>query len=254
MKPPERKSHRAGRGFTLVELLVAVAIVLVLAALVAVVSMRAKQKAGAVVALNGLRQCGTAVFGSAAENGGSVTLFSGGNGHKEQRLISLVATTFGVDYRMNDAVYQMTQSVVYSPAVIPTFVDGYSSWHTYGVNIDDNKELGVVWKKEWEEDDRGTKGWVRRINPGTVGRAGSYPLIADSSNQKGVPRLRFGNDNEWKFAMRYGGKGPAIFLDGSARMVGESDLARHGIERAYLFENGPTSSPTLVTAAEGNES
>lgn len=239
------------RAFTLIELLVVVAILLVLGSLVFVLAKGAMEKTQAVKAMSRLRQCGTTIFSTAGDHNGMVSMFNGGNGHREQRLISLVASDMGMDIYANKEIYAAARNMVYTPAWDP---GQYDNWATWGVNLDDNTELGIKWNKEWKEDENGTKGWIRQINPGVAVRSSDYPLLADSSNGNGKPRLRFGNGNEYKFAMRYGGKGPAIFLDGSSRLVGKSDLARHGIEKAYLFENGPKGKPTLITVKPEDQS
>lgn len=79
-------------------------------------------------------------------------------------------------------------------------------------------------------------------------RTDRYPLLADSSNSSGAPRARFNNDGQYKFGMRYAGKGPIFFLDASTRLVGKDDMGRYGITQAFLFDKGAKSNPTLVSA------
>lgn len=232
-------------GFTIVELLVVIAIIMVLGALIFGLAKGAMEKAHAVNALSRIRQCGVFLFSSSADNNGTLSVFTGGNGHKEQRLISIAATAMDLGVNDNSAVYQATHNMVYTPSRDP---GKYDSWGTWGVNLDNNEEFGMRWKKEWAADESGTRGWIRQINPGMVDRPSNYPVLGDSSNDKGKPRLRFGNENSYRFAMRYGGKGPAIFLDGSSRMIGPVDLDRYGIESAYLFEDGQNGAPSLVRA------
>lgn len=235
------------RGFTLVELLVVIAIVMALAAITFSVAKKVMEKAKLVTLVNGLKQCGAAVLADSMDTG-QIYIFRGGNGAGDRALAAMVASQLGSDvndFENREAVFDSIKGVVYTPAMVP---DKYSVWTTYGVNVDSNEEMGVVTNTVKVENDDGSTARIQAIRPGLAHGAGSYPLIADSSNASGQPRLRFGNDDDYKFALRYNEKGAAAFLDGSCRMVTESDLLKYGITHAYLFENGPKAEPVLITA------
>lgn len=243
-------SKRYNRGFTLVELLVVIVIVATLAGIVFVVAGKARERANSVDTINRVRQSGLFLFTSAADNGGKITVFVGGNGHTDKRLISQVASSLGFDPSRssnNAQIYEAVKNIVYTKATDP---GSFTAWETFGINIDDNDRLGVDWNNTRIEDENGITGNVNIINPGTATRAESYPLIADSSNDQGIPRLRFGNGNPHKFAMRFNGKGAAYFLDGSARLIDPDEMGKYGITAGYLFEDGPNSKPKLVRATE----
>jgi hypothetical protein len=226
--------------------MVVIVIVAVLSSLAFMMAKRATEKAKSVEMVNRMRQAGTFLFAKASDNAGSIEIFVGGDAHHESRLITYVAEGLGFDSSTssnNRQKYEAVKGIVYTPATDP---GKWNPWETIGPNLDDNDRLGVKWRKTWDTDDNGNRGQIRYLNPGTVRRSSAYPLLADSSNGEGVPRLRFGNDNDHKFAMRYNGKGAALFLDGSARSISQSDMADFGITHAYLFENGPNSKPTLV--------
>jgi hypothetical protein len=138
--------------------------------------------------------------------------------------------------------------LVYTPAYER---QAKGTWPVWGVNLDDNEENGIKWEKVSFE--RG--GEQRTANGLRLAKCMAperYPLLADTSNSSGVPRVRFANDNQHKFAMRYQGKGPIFFLDGSTQLVGRGDMAKFGITQAYLFKNNPTTAPTLVSASVGS--
>lgn len=125
------------------------------------------------------------------------------------------------------------------------------TWHVWGVNLDSDPENRINWEKVWFERG-GEQRYAEGLNLARCETFQGYPLLADSANSQGVPRARFANDNQHKFAMRYSGKGPIFFLDGSSRLVGQGEMAKYGITQAYLFEDDPVTGPTLVNASEGS--
>jgi len=78
-----------------------------------------------------------------------------------------------------------------------------------------------------------------------------YPLLGDSCDSTGVPRLRISKERfPQRFAMRYEGKGPLFFLDGSTRMVGPGDMGKYGFTEGWLFKDDPINNPEKVKAED----
>lgn len=231
-----RSRKARDRGFTLTELLVVIGIILVLAALLFPALSRVKSTMQATEALNRIRQCGIVVMQKATENNNLLLIHASGtsaNMH-DLRLYGMVREAMdGGD----------PDKLVYTPAYEK---QARGTWPVWGVNLDNNTEFGVKWERAWLERG-GEQRYVESLRLGRSMDTGLYPLLADSSNSSGVPRARFANDNQHKFAMRYRNKGPIFFLDGSARLVGRDEMGNYGIEKAYLFQSGPVEGPTLVT-------
>jgi prepilin-type N-terminal cleavage/methylation domain-containing protein len=225
------------RGFTLTELLVVIAIIIVLAALLFPVFSRVQSALQATDAVNRIRQCGIVVMQKATENNNLLLIHVSGTSSNMHDL-----RLYGMVREALDA--GDPDKLVYTPAYEK---QASGTWPVWGVNLDDNKDLGVDWERVWLIRG-GEERYVEGLRLGRGSAAGQYPLLADSSNSEGVPRARFANDNTHKFAMRYRRKGPIFFLDGSARLVGQQDMGNYGITKAYLFTSDPVEAPTLVTA------
>lgn len=237
-KHPNRTRHPRFRAFTLTELLVVIAIIIVLAALLFPMFSRMQSALQATDAVNRIRQCGFVVMQKATENNNLLLIHASGTSRNmhDLRLYGMVREA------MDDGE---VDKLVYTPAYQK---QASGTWPVWGVNLDDNKEIGVDWERVWLERG-GEERYVEGLRLGRGSAAGEYPLLADSSNSDGVPRARFANDNQHKFAMRYRRKGPIFFLDGSARLVGEQDMAKYGITKAYVFKSDPVEEPMLVTAS-----
>lgn len=222
-------------GFTLTELLVVIVIIVVLAAALIpmVATMRASAQAS--MALQRIRQCGMIVMQEAVDNSNNVVIHVNGTSSnmRDLRLYGMVEEIVGEED---------VGRYVYTPAY-EKLASG--TWPVWAANTDDDPETGIVWGKAWFERG-GERRYAESLNLARCKSMNAYPLLADSSNADGVPRARFSNDGDHKFAMRYKGKGPVYLLDGSARMVARSDMHTLGIQRAYLFKKDPVLGPTLV--------
>ncbi|MCU0748967.1 MAG: type II secretion system GspH family protein [Akkermansiaceae bacterium] len=231
-------SHASrSRGFTIVELLVVITIIVVLAALIFPLVSNFKRKAQAVDSLNRIKQCGAIVFSRAADTNNVLQIHVSGtsSGIQDLRLYGMVEESIGTN---------MVGKLVYTPAYEKK---ASGTWPVWAVNIDSNPDMGITWKRISVER-QGTPRNVETLRLATCVSPERYPLFADSSSAAGDPRTGFGNDNTYKFAMRYGSKGPIFFLDGSAGMVGLGEMAKYGIKRGFVFKDDPTIAPTLVTA------
>jgi prepilin-type N-terminal cleavage/methylation domain-containing protein len=232
-----RPTPQPGRppGFTLTELLVVIAIIVVLAAALIpiVANMRANAQAG--LAIQRIRQCGMIVMQKAVDNNNNIVIHVNGTSSnmRDLRLYGMIEEIVGEEE---------VGRYVYTPAY-EKLASG--TWPVWATNTDDDPENGIVWGRAWFERG-GEQRYAESLNLSRCSSLSGYPLLADSSNADGVPRARFANDDDYKFAMRYKDKGPVYLLDGSARMVVRGEMHTLGIKRAYLFKNDPISNPTLV--------
>jgi prepilin-type N-terminal cleavage/methylation domain-containing protein len=225
------------RGFTVVELLVVITIIAVLAALIFPLVSNFSRKAQAVDSLNRIKQCGAIVFSKAADTNNILQIHVSGTSSNMQdlRLYGMVEERVGKN---------MVGKLVYTPAYEKK---ASGTWPVWATNIDSNPDKGIVWERIWVER-KGEQRYLESLRLAKCGSQERYPLFADSSNANGEPRTSFGNDNAYKFAMRYGGRGAIFFLDGATRMVGPDEMAKYGIKRGFVFKDDPTIAPTLVTA------
>lgn len=235
-KPKNRTS--AHRGFTLMELLVVIVIIAVLSVIGFTLSRQVNAKLQATQAVHRIRQCGAIVLQKASENHNHLIIHANGTSSNmhDLRLHGMVKEAL-----MDGDVSEL----VYTPAY-QKYAKG--TWPVWGVNLDDNPELGVEWERVWFERG-GDQRFAEGLRLPKCKQPGRYPLLADSSNGAGVPRARFANDNQHKFAMRYRNKGPVFLLDGSTVLVGPGSMNKFGITQGYLFESGPQSEPILVRAS-----
>lgn len=232
---PMTRSCRS-KGFTLVEILIAISIIMLLAAILFPVLKMTKSKLQAAQAVQRIKQCGIVVLQKAIDNNNTVVVHANGTSSnmRDLRLYGMMEEVAGE---------QEVGRYVYTPAY-ESLASG--TWPVWALNFDDAEEKGIKWEKVWFQRG-GENRYAEGLNLTRCDSMHEYPLFADSSNGNGVPRARFSNDDQYKFAMRYQAKGPVFFLDGSTQMVGRDDMAKFGITRAYLFKDNPVTEPTLVT-------
>jgi prepilin-type N-terminal cleavage/methylation domain-containing protein len=232
---PLAKWARSKRGFSLTEILVVIVIIAVLAAALIPLVGRMKVNFQAGTAVQRIRQCGMFVMQKAADNQNKVVIHVNGSSKnmRDLRLYGMVEEVTGEED---------VGRYVYTPAYEELAL---GTWPVWGANTDDDLENGIQWEKVWFERG-GEPRYAEGLNLARSRSMNSYPLLADSSNADGVPRARFANEDVYKFAMRYRGKGPVYLLDGSAQLVSRDDMHKLGIKRAYLFKDNPVSNPTLV--------
>jgi prepilin-type N-terminal cleavage/methylation domain-containing protein len=233
-----RPAPGSGRltGFTLTELLVVIAIIVVLAAALIPMVANMRANAQASLAIQRIRQCGTIVMQKAVDNNNIIVIHVNGTSSnmRDLRLYGMIEEIVGEEE---------VGRYVYTPAY-EKLASG--TWPVWATNTDDDPENGIVWGKAWFERG-GEQRYAESLNLARCSSLSGYPLLADSSNADGVPRARFANDDDHKFALRYKGRGPVYLLDGSARMVVRGEMHLLGIKRAYLFKKDPASNPTLVS-------
>jgi hypothetical protein len=219
------------------EILVVMVIIAVIAALLIQVVGRIRVSSQAATSIERIRQCGLIVKQKAIDNSNMIVIHVNGTSSKMQdlRLYGMVQEIVG---EKNVGRY------VYTPAYEK---QGNGTWPVWGTNIDNDPENNIIWEKVWFQRG-GEQRYAEGLNLARCGTTNSYPLLADSSNANSEPRARFANDDVYKFAMRYNGKGPVFMLDGSAQLVGPGDMRNLGIQQGYLFKDGLKVKPTLVRA------
>jgi len=222
-------------GFTLPEILVVIVIIAVLAAALIPMIGTIKVNSQAALSVQRIRQCGMFVMQKAVDNQNKIVIHVNGTSSnmRDLRLYGIVAEVTGEED---------VGRYVYTPAY-EKLASG--TWPVWGTNTDDHLENGIKWEKVWFQRG-GEQRYAEGLNLARVRSVNNYPLLADSSNAGGVPRARFANDDVYKFAMRYKGRGPVYMLDGSAQLVARIDMHKLGIRRAYLFKKDPVANPTLV--------
>ena len=241
-KPSLEKTIVRFRGFTLTELLVVITIIAVLAALLFPLAKNMKAGAQAAQAISRIRQCGAIVLQKTAENNNFLMIHAHGTSvnMEDLRLYGMVQEATGM---VKD---EDIGRLVYTPAYEKQAV---GSWPVWGVNYDDNLQIGVDWETVWVERG-GEQRYLQGLRLTKCREPQKYPLLADTSNSAGAPRANFGTDREHKFAMRYRSKGPVFFLDGSCQQIGREEMSRYGLTQAYLFKDNPVLKPTLLTAGQ----
>lgn len=237
-KPSTRGAARPA-GFTLTEILIVIVIIAALAAVLFPLLGRMKGKLQATQSINRIRQCGTILMLKATDNNNKIVIHVKGTSKnmRDLRLYGMVEEVVGTEE---------VGSYVYTPAYEKM---AKGTWPVWGANVDNDPEKGIAWERVWF-DRGGEQRYATSLNLARCGSIGAYPLLADSSNSAGAPRALFGNDNNYKFAMRYGGKGPVFLLDGSTRMVGQDEMGQLGITQGYIFPDNPVSTPELVSATD----
>jgi hypothetical protein len=217
------------------ELLVVMLIILTLVAVLIPWVGRIRISSQAALSVQRIRQCGNIVMLKAADQLNKVVIHVNGSSSdmRDLRLYGMVEEITGEDD---------VGRYVYTPAYEKLAT---GTWPVWAANTDDDLENGIKWEKVWF-DRGGEQRFAEGLNLAQIGSLNRYPLLADSSNAEGVPRARFANEDIYKFAMRYKGKGPVYLLDGSAQLVSRDEMHKMGIQRAYLFKDNSVSNPTLV--------
>ncbi len=226
-------------GFTLIEMLVVIAILALLAAILVPSVGRVRRSSQTALALSGIRQCGTYLLAEASENQGHINLFIFGStstpGARDLMLIHIVGKHMGIDDIRHPALSQ----IIRTPAWHTPPFGGLDTRSVWGINYRPNPANGVEWRSAPFPDSPGQNYNVLRtfqvINPGR------YPLLADSSDAQGKPviymsRDRWNNDRGVFFAMRYERRGPILLLDGSARMIGQDQMKNYDFQAGYVFK------------------
>jgi prepilin-type N-terminal cleavage/methylation domain-containing protein/prepilin-type processing-associated H-X9-DG protein len=231
------KSSIKSRGFTLVELLVVITIILVLAGVTVTMTRKFKDKAATAKRMADVRQAGTILLAKASENNGQCRLFQGGSGNFEFRPFQVVMTDLGVDPNFSAGVNIMHWGE--RPKT-------NEHWNCRGVNFTNVPDLNAVWAPVSVKDSQGRSGNIWALTIGAVTRPGVYPLVIDSSTASGDEVFRINESNGDCVGLRESGqKANACMLDGSVRALDKADLKAAGFKRAYDNSTKPPKSISL---------
>lgn len=243
------KRRSARHGFTLVELLVVITIILVLAAIVISVTRKVQQSAQASNRLSDVRQAGSMLLNLATENNGRCSFFAGGNSAWEYRpyliLLKELSLTNSKDYNKNETnrVEVLHWDMKKLPPLLP-------HWNCRAINFQ-NVTYPDGTSNKWTQEqitniNDGTKANVKSISLASVSMPGSYPLLIDSSSADGREVFRINEGGGDCVGLREsGGRASAFFFDGSARVMGKADLKKAGFTKAYDNSTTPPKSVTL---------
>lgn len=240
-----KTSRHQKQGFTLTEVLVVIAILIILAAISVSISSKAIKKAEVVDAISRVRQCGTYLVHAGADRDNKIKVFVHGSEKYDYALRDLLEA----DGMSRDETYKY----IITPAYYKAGLKGakMDRWHAWGTNAEDAPAIGVVWNEPLQFNSGGGKIGERTLYLGQCDSPSDYPLLADSCDETGTPRLRISKGRfAQRFAMRYEGKGPVFLLDGSVEMVGQNEMGKYGFTEGYLFEDDPVKDPKKVTALD----
>jgi prepilin-type N-terminal cleavage/methylation domain-containing protein len=218
------------RGFTLVEILVAIVMIAALAAIVISVTQRVRENAQASTRLLNIRQSGNVLLGIAADRNGRCSYFSGGNGNFAYRHYLMIRNELGMTgSRIVEIMHW--DSVKRPPA------KGNEHWNCRAINFKSvtyPDGTSTRWITESIKDSSGTGGNLKSLSIAAVARPGSYPLLIDSSRAGGGEIFRIDEGGGDLVGLREGGgtKASAFFFDGSARFMNKTELKNAGFTRA----------------------
>lgn len=241
----KKHSKRAGivAAFTLTELMVVIIIIAVLSAIVFSVSKSAKKAGESATCLNRLRQVGTILSSRAVENNNRHQVFAGGSGSFEYRPYIILRDELDLPANPSSAHYETLKNIMFCPSGPGAHSEPTNPhWTCFGVHIADSEVAGSKWIMESVKDGAGRSGNLSVLRPSSVRSPSRCLLVADSCTSDGSEIFRIkGGD---RIGMRHNGKANAVFLDGSARSLGKSELGELGFEKAYDTSSSP---PQLVS-------
>ena len=231
------------RGFTLVELLVAIVIIVALAALVIGVTRRIQQNAQASSRLSNMRQAGSLLLGIAADRNGRCSYFSGGAGNFEYRHYLMIANELGLTGN------KLVEIMHWDSEKRPPST-GNQHWNCRAINFKnviypDGSSTRWIYESVKDGSDRG--GNLKSLPIAAVARPGSYPLLIDSSRSGGGEIFRIDEGNGDCVGLREAGgtKASAFLFDGSARLMDKPDLKEAGFKTAFDTSKTPPVPITL---------
>jgi len=238
MKPfRNRNIHPARTGFTLVELLVSITIIITLASLAFFITRGMKERAMAAKRLSNMRQSASLLLAKASEMGGKCSYFWGGaSGGFEVRPYNIVREAIGIPTGAKD----LCEIMHWDPKLLPP---ANYHWECYAVNFKDVQDQ-ATWKQESLQISSGTYN-VKSISLSTISRPESYPLLIDSSTGAGKEIFRIYEGNGDCVGLRNSGKANAIMFDGSGSSMDKAALKQAGFSKAYDNSTTPPKSIKL---------
>lgn len=226
------KTQLRRQGFTLVELLVFIAIGVALAAMGTAISARIRDRAAAAKRLEDLRQAGGLLLGISSERNGRCSFFAGGTGCFEYRPYIMIQRKLGrADGDKSYVDFMHWDVNKLSPGSVP-------HWNCRAVNFQNvtyPDGTSTKWTQESITDGTGASGNVKSLSLSSVAHPESYPLLIDSSTSSGSEIFRINETSgEYVGLREAGGTAAAAFLfDGSARWMDRAALKKAGFTKAY---------------------
>ncbi len=238
MKSPSIQRRR--RGFTLVELLVVIAIIMVLATVAFLFARQGLAKATATKALERLRQSGTILLADAQEKNGRFEFAVASDPPDSPYLpYNIVRKNLGIDFSNPlQSEAQLCDIMHWDNKKLKPTIFVRNCFGVNFTNIAGGPEgTDITWKDENVTSDTGEIA-VRSLMQSNIGRPERYPLLMESSDQKGNEifyiREREGN----RVGLRDNGKSLGFFMDGSARPLDRKNLKELGF--GNVFDNTTT--------------
>jgi prepilin-type N-terminal cleavage/methylation domain-containing protein/prepilin-type processing-associated H-X9-DG protein len=236
------KSSFKRRGFTLVELLVVITMIVVLAGVVFTLTRRIRDKAAASKSLSDIRQAGTILLAKASETNGRCQYFSGSNGAFDFRPYFIIRNELGIDLKQSNGVIEIMhwdggREVIQKKS--------NAHWNCRAVNFTNVPDFNAVWTTVSTPNADGTSANISSLTIASVTRPSLYPLLIDSSSFSGSEIFRINQNNGDCVGLRSNGKANALMLDGSGRAMDKADLKASGFKKAYDNSTTPPKSITL---------
>jgi prepilin-type N-terminal cleavage/methylation domain-containing protein len=221
-------SHPHKFGFTLIELLVVIAIIAILAAMLLPALNQAKDTAKAAICINQLKQCGLATYYYADADDGRVPPMdstSGGPTHAWPWLLSYYHAGVAEESLKGpsgsyDLVVCPTSSIAY-PQAPAGWAATYASWVNCPGEVGATSFAGRKYR---------INNYSQFLGNTAMGPSDCSFLMDSTSGALDhdfsmVPNAKDTVPLDWGIALRHRDKASMWMLDGSARAVGEADLA-----------------------------
>lgn len=227
--------HRRRPGFTLVELLVVIGIVLVLATIAFLFARQGLGKATAAKALGRLRQSGAVLLGNAQERGGKFEFAVSDEPPTSDYLpYNIVRKSLEIDYSSGRQTENQICDIMHWDA--KKLKPAKYVRNCFGVNFTDITGGAEGTDVKWNDDSISTDTGdipVRTLMQSALGRPERYPLLMESSDAKGEEIFYVREAEGARVGLRDMGRTQAFFMDGSARSLDKKDLKNCGFTNVY---------------------
>jgi prepilin-type N-terminal cleavage/methylation domain-containing protein len=227
--------HHRRPGFTLVELLVVIGIVLVLATIAFIFARQGLGKATAAKALERLRQSGSVLIGNAQEKGGRFEFAVSDEPPTSDFLpYNIVRRSLEIDYSSPRQTENQLCEIMHWD--VKKLKPVKYVRNCFGVNFTEitggAEGTDVKWKDDSISSDSGYIP-VRTLMQSSLGRPERYPLLMESSDAKGDEIFYIRESEGARVGLRDMGKTQAFFMDGSARPLDKRELKNCGFTNVY---------------------
>lgn len=233
MMPPRKNALPFHRGFTLLELLIVIALVALLAILGLTATRHLNSQVKTVRCVNNLRQCATLLLQYAAEHNNRITYKIGGSGASNRLWASYVAEALDVDRNTTTPVPAL--DILYCPVSKPYKHDPQNStwsWDCYGGFFVSSSQVKTV-----PMDEPGGKWTGLEVTLANITSLGSYPILLDSiiSSSK-MQHMRVqsysASSDKGSLFLAHGNKANVAFHDGHVSSLNPERLRALGFTSA----------------------